>query len=153
VLVLGRTPSLIEVRERRTSAIEALAEVAHGEGEISELYLRVALSWLAPFAAVQQVALQARLGEQLALIEERPRTGVFDPPLLPRLQALVAVLAELGLRHLDFGEITEPPPGFDGGEYAARYGGAPSCANYLFYPQPPSSITTTAVVLSGEGRI
>ena len=164
VLCLGRTPSLVEVREKRASARELLTEApaadADDAGGVSELYLRVALSWLAPFAAVQQVTMQARLpaatadsGEQQLLIEEHPRTGVFDPVLLPRFQALVAVLTELELAHLDFGEIASTPDGFDGDEYAARYGGLPSCANYLFYPQPPSSITTTAVALSGEGRI
>jgi hypothetical protein len=70
---------------------------------------------------------------------------VFDPVLLPRFQKLVAVLAEHGIRHLDFGEIAEPPPGFDPGDYGALYGGEPAVANYLFYPQPCSSITTTVV--------
>ena len=63
--------------------------------------------------------------------------------LLRRFQGLVAVLAEHDVRHLDFGEILEPPPGFDPGDYADRYGGTPSVANYLFYPQPPSAVTTT----------
>jgi hypothetical protein len=65
--------------------------------------------------------------------------------LLPRFQQLVAVLAELEIRHLDFGEMTQPPPGFDAGEYGDRYGGAPTVANYFFYPQPASAITTTVI--------
>ena len=44
-------------------------------------------------------------------IEEAQRAGVFDPVLLPRFRTLVAVLTELGLRHLDFGEISEAPAG------------------------------------------
>lgn len=139
VLCFGRTPSLIEVREG-TAAPEA------GEGQIDELYLRVALSSLAPFAAVQQVAMSLRRtdGDEL-VIAESPRTGVFDPVLLPRFQKLVAVLAELDIRHLDFGEMTQAPPGFDAGDYPDRFGGAPSVANYFFYPQPASAITTTVI--------
>ena len=41
--------------------------------------------------------------------------------------------------------ILAPPAGFDPGDYAARYGGAPSVANYLFYPHPPSAVSTTAI--------
>jgi hypothetical protein len=139
VLCFGRTPSLIEVREG-TAAPDAEEE------HIDELYLRVALSSVAPFAAVQQVAMSLRRtdGGEL-VIAEAPRTGVFDPVLLPRFQKLVAVLAELDIRHLDFGEMTQPPPGFDAGEYGDRYGGAPTVANYLFYPQPASAITTTVI--------
>jgi hypothetical protein len=139
VLCFGRTPSLIEMREG-TAPVEA------GEGIIDELYLRVALSSVAPFAAVQQVAMSLQRTDGGALvIAEAPRTGVFDPVLLPRFQKLVAVLAELEIRHLDFGEMTQPPPGFDAGDYADRYGGAPTVANYFFYPQPASAITTTVI--------
>jgi hypothetical protein len=139
VLCFGRTPSLIEVREG-TAAPEA------GEGHIDELYLRVALSSVAPFAAVQQVAMSLRRTDAGELvIAESPRTGVFDPVLLPRFQKLVAVLAELDIRHLDFGEMTQPPPGFDAGDYPDRFGGAPTVANYFFYPQPASAITTTVI--------
>jgi hypothetical protein len=143
VLCFGRTPSLIELREG-TAAPEA------GEGIIDELYLRVALSSVAPFAAVQQVAMSLQQTEDGLVIAEAPRTGVFDPVLLPRFQKLVAVLAELGIRHLDFGEMTQPPPGFDAGDYEARYGGAPTIANYFFYPQPASAITTTVLDACGS---
>jgi hypothetical protein len=139
VLCFGRTPSLIELREG-AAAPEA------GEGNIDELYLRVALSSVAPFAAVQQVAMSLRRSQEGELvIAEAPRTGVFDPVLLPRFQKLVAVLAELDIRHLDFGEMTQPPPGFDAGDYGDRYGGTPTVANYFFYPQPASAITTTLI--------
>ncbi|HXU83627.1 MAG TPA: hypothetical protein VN914_19675 [Polyangia bacterium] len=139
VLCFGRTPSLVEVRE-------GIAAPEAGEGQIDELYLRVALSSVAPFAAVQQVAMSLRRSEAGELvIAEAPRTGVFDPVLLPRFQKLVAVLAELEVRHLDFGEMTQSPPDFDAGEYGDRYGGAPTVANYFFYPQPASAITTTVI--------
>jgi hypothetical protein len=151
VLCLGRTPSLLEVREGRTDVRDAFEHDA-GEG-ISELYLRVALSSLVPFAAVQQVSVRGTVTDGLVLVEEAPRTGVFDPVLLPRFKTLVAVLTELGLRHLDFGEITTAPDGYDPGDYGTRYGGTPTVANYFFFPQPASSITTTAVVLSYRGGI
>jgi hypothetical protein len=143
VLCFGRTPSLIELRE-------GTAEPEVGEGIIDELYLRVALSSVAPFAAVQQVAMSLQRSDGELVIAEAPRTGVFDPVLLPRFQKLVAVLTELGIRHLDFGEMTQPPPGFDAGDYEARYGGAPTVANYFFYPQPASAITTTVIAACGS---
>jgi hypothetical protein len=148
VLCLGRTPCLVELRERTDGGGAALDELGDGaEAAVEELYLRVCLSAVAPFAAVQQVALKGtRLGDTV-LIEEQLRAGVFDPLLLPRFRSLVAVLAELSITHLDFGEIAEVPAGFDPGDYAERYGGAPALANYLFYPQPCASITTTLLPL------
>ena len=71
------------------------------------------------------------------------RGGVFDPLLLPRLQKLVAVLAEHDIRHIDFGEIVDPPADYDPGDYAERYGGVPVIANYLFFPEPTAIVTTT----------
>jgi hypothetical protein len=139
VLCLGRTPSLIERRE-------GLADHLEDDADVEELYLRVALSTVARFAGVQQVTMRAtRDADGSLVISEAPRTGVFDPVLLKRFQALVAVLAEHDIRHLDFGEILAPPEGYDPADYAARYGGAPSIANYLFFPQPPSSVTTVVV--------
>jgi hypothetical protein len=148
ILCLGRTPSLVELREAAldAGASEAL-RAAIAEGPVTEVYLRVALSTLAPFAAVQEVVLTATLDPDhgtIALVEA-PRAGIFEPGLLKRLQLLVGVLRELNIRHLDFGEITEPPAGFDPGDYAAEYGGLPGIANYLFYPQPPAAIATTTL--------
>jgi hypothetical protein len=147
VLCLGRTPSLVELRESalETGAAGALRD-AIAEGPVTEVYLRVALSTLAPFAAVQEVVLTAAdPGDGTAVLTEAPRAGIFEPSLLKRLQGLVAVLAERNIRHLDFGEIVEPPAGFDPGAYADDYGGVPGIANYLFYPQPPAAIATTTL--------
>jgi hypothetical protein len=140
VLCVGRTPSLLE-------RVLGIADKLDDEGEdVEELYLRVALSTVARFAGVQQVTMRATRDESGGLvITEAPRTGVFDPVLLKRFQALVAVLAEHDIRHLDFGEILEPPSGFDPGDYGERYGGAPAVANYLFFPQPASTVTTFVV--------
>jgi hypothetical protein len=142
VLCLGRTPSLIERREGLVATLDESGEHA----DVEELYLRVALSTVARFAGVQQVTMRATREQAELVISEAPRTGVFDPVLLKRFQALVAVLAEHDIRHLDFGEITTPPEGFDPGDYADRYSGAPTVANYLFFPQPASAVTTTVVV-------
>jgi hypothetical protein len=144
VLCLGRTPSLVERLHG------AMGETHDDEvfEDVEELYLRVSLSTVARFAGVQQVAMRATRatssGEPGALvITEAPRTGVFDPVLLKRFQALVAVLAEHDIQHLDFGEIVEAPAGFHPGDYAERYGGVPAVANYLFFPQPAAAVTTT----------
>jgi len=136
VLCVGRPPSLIEIREQ---LVEAPEEV---DG-VHELYLRVALSSVARMAVVQEVAVHAERYGRTQGIVEAPRTGVFDPVLLKRFRSLVAVLAEHDVRHLDFGDILEPPSGFDPGDYAARYGASPGVANYLFYPQPPGAVMTT----------
>jgi hypothetical protein len=156
-LCLGRQPTILETCletglesrvENPVAGPAALAEAVAGSdgGLVEELHLRVALSSLAPFAAVQQVALSARLAGGSLVCREVPRTGVFDPILLPRLQRVVAVLTELDIRHLDFGDLTQPPPGFDAGDYGLRYGGAlPTTANYLFYPQPAAAVTTTVI--------
>jgi hypothetical protein len=158
VLCLGRTPCIAELRERL--AIGEGEDTAGGEdGEgadgssielesgatLEERYLRVALSSVARFAGVQEVAMtldRAREGD--LVVTERARSGVFDPVLLPRFQTLVAVLAEADIRHLDFGEIVEPPDGFEAAGYAEQFGAAaPVIANYLFYPQPPTAVTTS----------
>jgi hypothetical protein len=147
VLCLGRAPSLVE----RLHGITERLDDGDGDeaGDIEELYLRVALSTVARFAGVQQVAMRATRDLEAAgrrlVITEASRAGVFDPVLLKRFQTLVAVLAEHDIRHLDFGDITSAPDGFDPGDYAERYGGAPAVANYLFFPQPAATVTTTIV--------
>jgi hypothetical protein len=158
VLCVGRTPSILEIREGLApSSIDAdgaaPARDPGADGDPQEvdfeleeqLYLRVALSSLARFAGVQQVTMRLRRQGEDLVITEAPRGGVFDPVLLKRLQGLVAVLSEMDIRHIDFGEIIEAPAGFDPGDYGERYDGAPTVANYLFYPQPCSAITTTVV--------
>jgi hypothetical protein len=141
VLCVGRPPALVELRDAGGVGADVEAD------GVDELYLRVTLSTVARFAAVQQVAMQGRRDSSGAIvITETPRTGVFDPVLLKRFQALVAVLAEHGIEHLDFGELLEPPPEFDPGDYADRYGGgAPSLVSLLFYPQPASAVTTVVL--------
>jgi len=160
VLCLGRTPCIAELRERLAGrdqegqrdgedgqgAASSSVEIEDDGPPIEERYLRVALSSVARFAGVQEVAmtLDREPGGGDLVVTERARSGVFDPVLLPRFQALVAVLAEADIRHLDFGEIVEPPDGFEAAAgYAERFGAAaPVIANYLFYPQPPTAITT-----------
>lgn len=149
VLCVGRPPGLVELREgaldgETAAALKGSIADLPGDEAFLEIYLRVALSSLGRFAAVQETAVRAAVGNGGELVvTEAPRAGVFAPALLPRMRSLVSVLAERGIRHLDFGEITEPPAGFDPGDYGARWGGAPGIANYLFYPQPPGTITTS----------
>ena len=148
VLCVGRTPSLAELREEcgAPGGLAAL-RAALADGPVTDVYLRVALSTLAGFAAVQEVALSGHLdaGDRAVVLTETARAGVFAPALLRRMQLLVAVLAERNVRHLDFGDIAGPPDGFDPGRYADDYGGAPAIANYLFYPQPPAGVSITTL--------
>jgi hypothetical protein len=75
-------------------------------------------------------------------VNERPRAGVYDAPLLPRMQKLVAILPAYELLHVDFGEIAHAPPGYHAGAWRELFGGEPAIANYLFYPQPTTMVAT-----------
>jgi hypothetical protein len=152
VLCMGRTPCIVQVRDHGV-AVPAewygATETANGDagGSISELYLRLVVSQRAPVAAVQQVAIEVMRapggeGRGGFLVRERPRAGVYDAPLLHRMQKLVATLPAYDLLHVDFGEIAHAPPGFEAGSWRELFGGEPSIANYLFYPQPTTMIAT-----------
>jgi hypothetical protein len=142
-LCLGRAPCVIQVRDHGVAVPDEWAEAAGGDGVvIRELYLRLVVSQRAPLAAVQQVAVElARAGDGF-VVRELPRAGVYDAPLLARMQKLVATLPAYGLTHVDFGEIAHAPPGFAAGAWRELFGGAPAIANYLFYPQPTTMIST-----------
>jgi hypothetical protein len=111
-------------------------------GAISELYLRLVISQRVRVAAVQQVAVELVRAQAGFLVREQPRAGVYDPPLLHRMQKLVATLPAYELLHVDFGEIAHAPPGYHAGTWRELFGGEPSIANYLFYPQPTTMIAT-----------
>jgi len=153
VLCVGREPGVLAWRNRDPGGIEPSIAGLEPEAGAQDVYLRLALSALGPFAAVQQSTLELVGQEGLWFVHETTRSGVFDPVLLPRFRRLVAVLSELGLQHLDFGEITTLPEGFDPGDYATLYGGEPATANFLFYPQPCASVTTTLVGASAGGAL
>ncbi|MCA9678365.1 MAG: hypothetical protein H6708_23060 [Kofleriaceae bacterium] len=155
VLCLGRPPCIVQVRDHGVAPPAEWAATAAAGGRIEERYLRVCLSSLARVAAVQEVAIDATplAGDADAggagpgwMIRERPRAGVYDAPLLRRMQRLVAILPAYDLLHLDFGEITAAPAGFAPGAWPALYGGdAPCTANYLFYPQPTTTVVTQLI--------
>ena len=138
VLCMGRSPCAIQVRDH---GVPAPAEWAGG-GAIHELYLRVVISQRARVAAVQQVAVELAAAPHGFVISERPRAGVYDAPLLPRMQKLVAILPAYELLHVDFGEIAHAPPGYRAGAWRELFGGDPAIANYLFYPQPTTMVAT-----------
>ena len=138
VLCVGRQPGVFELRDRPA------VDVLDGQ-HIRERYLRVALSHMAPLACVQEVAFELDVDGDLVEIREKPRPGVFDPVLLPRVQKLVDLLVGSGLTYLDFALIDRPPLGYDPADYAAQYGQEPGIVNYLFYPQPSTLVTTTFV--------
>jgi hypothetical protein len=140
-LCMGRSPCAIQVRDH---GVPAPAEWRETDG-IRELYLRLVISQRARVAAVQQVAVELSRAPSGFIITERPRAGVYDAPLLPRMQKLVAILPAYELLHVDFGEIAHAPPGFHAGSWSDRFDGAPTIANYLFYPQPPTMVATTVL--------
>ncbi len=142
VLCMGRTPCAIQVRD---FGVPVPSEWHTPDLAISELYLRVVTSQRARVAAVQQVAVDVVRGGGGFVVRERPRAGVYDAPLLPRMQKLVAILPAYDLLHVDFGEIAHAPPGFHAGAWRELFGGDPSIANYLFYPQPTTMIATSLI--------
>jgi hypothetical protein len=159
VLCMGRTPCIVQVRDHGVPVPAewyGATDAAQGSGAISELYLRLVVSQRAPVAAVQQVAIDvmytpggadggADVGDGRFLVRERPRAGVYDAPLLHRMQKLVATLPAYDLLHVDFGEIAHAPPGFHAGTWRQLFAGEPSIANYLFYPQPTTMIATAMI--------
>jgi len=143
VLCMGRAPCIVQVRDHGVPAPEEWASV---DG-LSELYLRVVVSQRARVAAVQQVAVDLVRDPDGTgwLVREQPRAGVYDAPLLRRMQKLVAILPAYELLHVDFGEIAHAPPGFRAGAWRELFGGDPSIANYLFYPQPTTMVATSYI--------
>ncbi len=141
VLCMGRTPCILQVRDEGVPVPDEWASA----DRIDELYLRVVISQRAHVAAVQQIAVSSTREDKMFVVREAPRAGVYDAPLLPRMQKLVAVLPAYELTHVDFGEIAHAPPGFHAGSWAELFGGQPSIANYLFYPQPTTMVSTTVV--------
>lgn len=139
VLCLGRAPCVVQVRDH---GVPPPAEWRTAE-RLDELYLRLVIGHRARFAAVQQVAVSLARTPGGYLVREQPRAGVYDAPLLHRMQKLVAILPAYDLLHLDFGEIAHPPPGYDAGAWRELYAAEPSIANYLFYPQPTTMVSTT----------
>ncbi len=144
VLCVGREPCAVQLRDGDVPVPAEIADL--GEDDVvREQYLRVCLSSMARVAGVQQTAIELRrVGGEL-VIREQPRAGVYDAPLLRRFQRLVAILPAYDIVHLDFGDISAPPPGFDPGDYRERYGLLPHAANYLFYPQPSTTEVTSVL--------
>ncbi|HEY0990013.1 MAG TPA: hypothetical protein VGD80_23245 [Kofleriaceae bacterium] len=141
VLCMGRTPCIVQVRDHGVPA-PAEWDAGGDAGAIRELYLRLVVSQRARVAAVQQVAVELVRAPSGFLVRELPRAGVYDAPLLPRMQKLVATLPAYELLHVDFGEIAHAPPGYRAGAWRELFGGEPAIANYLFYPQPTTMIAT-----------
>lgn len=138
VLALGRPPCLLQVRDLGGSPADL------EPGPIREMYLRICLSSLARLAGVQQIAIAADPVPGGWVIREERRAGVYDAPLLRRFQRLVALLPAYDLVSVDFGDVSAPPPGFHPGSWPSLYGApAPAVANYLFFPEPATLVTTT----------
>jgi hypothetical protein len=141
VLCMGREPCAIQMRDGDVPISE---ELAPGD-LISELYLRVALSSVAPLAVVQQVAVQLSQIDGKWVVREELAAGVYDAPLLRRMQRLVALLPAYGLTHVDMGEVSEPPVEFSHGDYAKKYGKDPHQVNYLFFCHPSTMAVTSTL--------
>ena len=147
VLCVGREPSLIQIRD---AGIPLPLEFDHLP--VQEQYLRMCVSRMAPVAGVQQTEVSLERDGTGLVLREAARAGVYDAPLLNRFRRLVAILPAYEITHLDFGEISHAPEGFESGPYSELYGGTPDIANYLFYPQPTNTVTTTALLSNVESK-
>ena len=140
VLCLGRRPALVELLDGAGELPEELAGLPRGAGTpIDERYLRVAFSTLGRLVTVQEVAMTLVADEGALTLRERPRPGVYDPPLLPRVQRLLAELARHDLTHLDFGLLDRPVDGPPSLAYESRFGSPVAVANLLFFAAPPTT--------------
>lgn len=142
VLCMGRTPCVVQVRDHGVAIPDEWYGAGGIQQPINELYLRVVISHRTRVAAVQQVGIDLVPAADGFLVRELPRAGVYDAPLLARMQKLVGILPAYELTHVDFGDIAHAPPEFAPGTWTALYGAKPSIANYLFYPQPTTMIST-----------
>lgn len=140
VLAMGRPPCAIQVRDADLAIPD---EWTVAGGVVRERYLRIALATATPFAVVQELAVEVEPDEAGVLVREQALSGVYSAPLLARFQRIVATLPAYDRRHLDMGELMAPPPGFDGGDWGARYHGAPAVVNYLFFAEPAAMTATT----------
>ena len=141
VLCVGRAPCVVQVRDHGVPVPAEWREV----DALDEQYLRIVIGQRARVAAVQQIAIELRRAGDAFVVRERPRAGVYDAPLLARMQRLVAILPAYELLHVDFGEIAHAPPGYSPGAWRALFDGDPAIANYLFYTQPATTVTTTVL--------
>jgi hypothetical protein len=142
VLCVGREPALVDVRDRQLAP----------EGDrLRERYLRVAFSTVARVATVQEVAMELDRDGDACVVRELPQPGVYDPQLLKRMRAVVALIEASDLEHLDFGLVDAPYPEAQPGEYLERYGVAPAIVNFLFYAQPARTAVTTFLDASAFG--
>lgn len=141
VLCMGREPCALQIRDGEVPIPEELG----AEDEVHELYLRVALSSVAPLVVVQQVSVRMSQVDDQWIVREELAAGVYDAPLLRRMQRLVALLPAYGLTHVDMGEVSESPDGFAHGDYREHFGKDPHQVNYLFF-RNPSTMTVTATV-------
>jgi hypothetical protein len=141
ILCMGREPSLVQIRDGEVAIPDELVRDRNAP-PVREQYLRVCLSDLARFAAVQQVAMELTREEDLWRLTESPRAGVYDAPLLHRFQRLVTLFPAYDIVHLDFGEISAPPKGYLPGAYPTLYGANPATCNFMFSPLPATSKST-----------
>ena len=135
ILCLGRTPSLLEVRDGLSPP---------EDDHVRERYLRVHLSTVGRLATVQEVALELDRvpGDGGYVLRELPQPGVYDGKLLKRMRAVVDLIEASDIEHLDFGLVDKPHPNAVSGDYVERYGVEPALVNFLFYAQPARTSAT-----------
>ena len=141
VMCMGRPPCLAEARAAGTA-------IPGSDESVNELYLRVCVSHLVPFVAVQESSMTISGTDGGLFVRESILGGVYSAPLLPRFRKLISILEKEGLIHLDCGEIDKPPKGFSPGDYGELFEGDPVTMNFLFFPQPMSASVVTQMAVA-----
>ncbi len=83
------------------------------------------------------------MGPRVPLSFSSDDKGILPDRMIAALAKAGAILPAYELLHVDFGEIAHAPQGFAAGAWRELFGADPSIANYLFYAQPTTMITTT----------
>jgi len=135
ILCQGREPCALQVKY---VGLPFPAEWEEGD-VLQEFYLRIAISAVAPLAVVQQVQVKLFQEEGTWMLSEELSAGVYDAPLLKRFQRLVAILPSYGLTHVDMGEISAPPEGFNDDAYQSMFARPAHQVNYLFFRSPSTT--------------
>ncbi len=145
ILCQGREPCALQIQEGTP-----IPEELGPDDIVSELYLRVSLSSISPLVAVQEVSIVMSMVDGDWMVQEEFASGVYSAPLLKRFQRLVALLPAYDLIHVDMGEISTPPPGYDHGAYEEMYRCAPHQSNYLFFRHSSSMRITRRLLPGGQ---
>ena len=141
VLALGRAPCIVQVRDHGVAVPDEWADAVRGD-----------------VPARRDQPARARRGRPAGrghracadgdhwLVRESPRAGVYDAPLLARMQKLVAILPAYDLLHVDFGEIAHAPARVPRRRLEGRCSAASLRSRTTCSIRQPTTMITTSLI-------